>query len=215
MPNTSQLSLREQIVRLQRRYAKNIPADKFEQIRAARAEMLRSTSKGSSLHRGDKAPEFSLPDAYGKLVTLSSLLKTGSVVLTFYRGDWCPFCSLTLRAYHAILPGIKALHGSLVAISPQNPDHTLLTMEHGKLTYPVLSDVGNKVARQYTMMWTVPEVERSDEDGSHYDNTSWELPVPATFVIGLDCTIKLAFADPDYTQRLEPTAILEALRQLK
>src|SRR5262249_45943982 len=115
----------------------------------------------------------------------------------------------------AILPGIKALHGSLVAISPQNPDHTLLTVEHGKLTYPVLSDAGSKVARQYTMIWTVPEVERSDEDGSHYDDTSWELPVPATFVIGSDSIIKLAFANSDYTQRLEPATILEALRQLK
>jgi peroxiredoxin len=214
MSNTTQISLGEQIANFQQQYAGDMPADKFEQALADRAEMLRSTSRGASLHVGDAAPDFSLPDAYGTLVTLSSLLETGPVVLTFYRGDWCPICNLTLRAYHAILPEIKVLRGALVAISPQNPDHTLLTVEHKELTYPVLSDVGNKVARQYTMLWTVPEEERSDEDGSHYDDASWQLPVPATFVIASDSSIKLAFADPDYTQRLEPAAILEALRQL-
>jgi peroxiredoxin len=142
------------------------------------------------------------------------LLKTGPVVLTFYRGDWCPFCNFTLRAYQAVLPEITELSGSLVAVSLQNADHTLLTVEHKELMYPVLSDVGNQVARQYTPIWTVPEAERSPSLQPFYDDDSWELPAPGTFVIAQDGTVKLAFVDADYTQRLEPAAVLDALRQL-
>jgi peroxiredoxin len=214
MTNSTQISLREQIATFQQQRAGNTPADQIERQRAERADLLQATSSSSSLQVGDIAPDFTLPDAYGKPVTLSTLLKAGPVVVTFYRGDWCPFCNLTLRAYQAILPEITALHGSLVAISPQNPEHTLLTVEHKDLTFPVLSDVGNQVARQYTRIWTVPEAERSPNLQPFYDDDKWQLPAPGTFVIASDGKVKLAFVDADYTQRLEPDAILNTLREL-
>ena len=214
MTDTTRISLREQIAAFQQQRAGNTPAEQLQKQRAERANMLRSASSGTSLQVGDPAPDFTLPDAYGKPVTLSTLLKSGPMVLTFYRGDWCPYCNLALRAYQAILPEITALHGSLVAISPQNPDHTLLTVEHKELSYPVLSDVGNRVARQYTQIFTIPEAERRPNLQPYFEDNAWQLPAPGTFVIAQEGMTKLAFVDADYTQRLEPEAILDALRQL-
>lgn len=214
MTDTTQISLREQIAAYQQQRAGNTPADQLKEQRAERANRLRSASSGTSLQVGDSAPDFILPDAYGKPITLSILLKSGPVVLSFYRGDWCPYCNFALRAYQAILPEIIALHGSLVAISPQNPDNTLLTVEHKELSYPVLSDVGNRVARQYTQIFTIPEAERRPNLQSFFDDNTWQLPAPGTFVIAQDGRIILAFVDADFSQRLEPAAILDALRQL-
>ena len=214
MTDTTQISLREQIAAYQQQRAGNTPADQLKEQRAERANRLRSASSGTSLQVGDSAPDFILPDAYGKPITLSILLKSGPVVLSFYRGDWCPYCNFALRAYQAILPEIIALHGSLVAISPQNPDNTLLTVEHKELSYPVLSDVGNRVARRYTQIFTIPEAERRPNLQSFFDDNTWQLPAPGTFVIAQDGRIILAFVDADFSQRLEPAAILDALRQL-
>ena len=169
-----------------------------------------------SLKVGETAPDFTLPDAYGQPVTLSALLAHGPVVLTFYRGDWCPYCNLTLRSYQAVLPEISLLHSTLVAVSPQNPDNTLLTVQHKELTYPVLSDLGNLVARQYRLVWSIPEDQRSTSANlpQYNGDDAWELPMPGTFVIGLDGIVKLAAVNADWTLRLEPQIIVATLRQL-
>ncbi|MBW7882610.1 MAG: AhpC/TSA family protein [Caldilineaceae bacterium] len=214
MQETVKVSLREQIEAFRQQHVGTLSPEQIQKRRAAREQMLQSTTDGESLKVGDSAPDFTLPDAYGKPVTLATLLAKGPVVLTFYRGQWCPFCNLTLRAYQAILPEIEAHKGTLVAISPQLPDYTSATVQEGELTYPVLSDVGNKVARQYTQIWHMPEAERSEELRKYYGDESWELPAPGTFVIGQDGIVKLAYVDAVYTRRLEPAAVLEALRQL-
>src|SRR5438874_389404 len=147
---------------------------------------------------GGTAPSFTLPDAQGKQVSLDSLLKEGRVVIAFYRGQWCPYCDLQLRAYQEVLPRIKALGANLVAISPQTPDESLSTAEKRKLEFRVLSDAGNKVARGYGLVWKVPagldaiqkgfgvNLTKSDGDASN------ELPVPGTFVLGADGRIALS-----------------------
>ena len=169
-----------------------------------------------SFHKGDRAPDFTLPDANGRSVTLSSLLKTGPVVFTFYRGEWCPYCNLTLRAYQAVLPQIKALGATLVAVSPQRPDFSQAMITKADLTFPVLSDVGNHVARQYRLVFTLPGPLRpySANLPRFNDDDSWELPVPGTFVIGQDGVIHAAFVHADYTKRMEPAAILSALTEM-
>jgi peroxiredoxin len=210
-------SLQEQIENYQAQSASKSSPEALERGKARRAQLVRSGIAEKSLKAGETAPDFTLPDAYGKPVTLSALLAHGPVVLTFYRGDWCPYCNLTLRAYQAALPEINALQATLVAVSPQNPDHTLLTVEHKELTYPVLSDLGNRVARQYRLVWSVPEEQRSTSaklpefDG----DDSWELPITGTFVIAPDGRVKLAAVDADWTHRLEPQVILDTLRQLR
>src|SRR5258708_39898661 len=161
MSDITHPSLKEQIALFQEQSAGKVPPEAQERMKARRAQLVQSGIADKSLKAGETAPDFALPDAYGHAVTLSALLADGPVVLTFYRGDWCPYCNLTLRSYQAVLPEISVLRATLVAVSPQNPDNTLLTVEHKELTYPVLSDVGNHIARQYRLVWSVPEEQRS------------------------------------------------------
>ena len=209
-------SLQEQIENYQAQSASNSSPEALERGKARRAQLVRSGVADKCLKVGETAPDFTLPDAYGRAIALSALLAHGPVVLTFYRGDWCPYCNLTLRAYQAVLPEINALHATLVAVSPQNPDHTLLTAEHKELTYPVLSDLGSGVARQYRLVWSVPEEQRSTSVKlpQYNGDDSWELPITGTFVIARDGLVKLASVDADWTHRLEPQVIIETLRQL-
>lgn len=216
MSDVTQRSLREQIEAFQEQSAARTTPEVLERGKARRAQLVNSGLADKSLKAGETAPDFTLPDAYGRPITLSVLLARGPVVLTFYRGDWCPFCNLTLRAYQAALPEINALQATLVAVSPQDPDNTLLTVEHKELTFPVLSDVGNHVARQYRLVWSVPEDQRSASVKlpQYNGDDSWELPMAGTFVIAMDGTVKLASVDADWTHRLEPQVILATLRGL-
>lgn len=216
MSDVSRLSLQEQIGTFQAQSASKITPEAQERMMTRRAQLVESRIADLSLKAGEAAPDFTLPDAYGQPVALSALLAQGPVVLTFYRGDWCPYCNLTLRAYQTILPEINALHATLVAVSPQNPDNTLLTVQHKELTYPVLSDVGNRVARQYRLVWTIPVEQRSTSANLPQFNgdDSWELPMPGTFVIAPDGIVQLASVNADWTRRLEPAAILATLRQI-
>lgn len=162
---------------------------------------------------GDVAPTFTLPDARGDEVSLAA-----PAVLTFYRGGWCPYCNLALRAYQSVLPDIRSRGAELYAVSPQLPDASLTTAERNALEFPVLSDVGNVVARRYGLVFALPdEVIAYYKEHRKHDLTAangpgpWELPVPATYVIGADGRIVLADVDPDYTRRLEHATILAAL----
>ncbi|MDZ4769912.1 MAG: peroxiredoxin-like family protein [Chloroflexota bacterium] len=164
---------------------------------------------------GESAPDFTLPNAQGGDLTLSVTLKKGPVVLTFYRGEWCPYCNLTLAAYQSMLPQIQHAGATLIAVSPQQPDFARSMIDKANLTFPVLSDLGNHVARRYRLVFTLPESLRQYSAVIPQSNgdESWELPMPATFVIQPDGAIRLAFIPPDYTQRLEPSAIMAALTQ--
>jgi len=160
---------------------------------------------------GQKAPDFSLPDQNGDTVSLHSVLQRGPAVVVFYRGEWCPYCDLTLRAYQRILPAITALGASLIAISPQTPDSTLTTVEKKELSFSVLSDVGNVLGRKYGLVFMMPEAARHPGISAANGDESWELPMPGTFIVAQDRTIRLAFVDADWTHRLEPAELLTAL----
>jgi peroxiredoxin len=176
---------------------------------------------GRALQLGDRAPNFRLPNATGGSVELDALLRRGPVVLSFYRGQWCPYCNLELRAYQKLLPQLQALGASLVAVSPQTPDNSLSTAEKHDLAYPVLSDGGLHVARAYGVAFDLP-AELVEMYKRQWNNDlvkwngegGWSLPIPATYVIGQDARIALARVDPDYRERLEPDAVLARLRTL-
>ncbi len=180
--------------------------------------LVRTGIASQSLKEGEQAPDFTLPDAFGHSVTLSEFLKRGPVVLTFYRGEWCPYCNLQLRAYQQILPQIKELGATLIALSPQTADNSLSTVEKAELTFIVLSDLGNVVARQYRLVFSLAEAIRPLYQSLGNDLTkfngdsSWELPMPGTFIIDQKGTVRMAFVDADYTRRLEPATLLESLR---
>ena len=143
---------------------------------------------------GDKAPLFDLPNATGKHVSLEHYLQQGPVVLTFYRGVWCPYCNLQLKTYQQILPAIREAGANLIAVSPMTPDNSLGMQKANALQFEVLSDVGNQVARRYTTVFRNADapIQAMSELGydffGFYGDTSAELPVPATFVIAPDRT---------------------------
>ncbi len=171
------------------------------------------------LQVGDKAPDFSLSNATGKTVRLYDLLKTSSVVLTFYRGSWCPYCNLQLALYQKSLDEIHALDATLVAISPQTPDESLTIAEKNKLNFEVLSDNGNIVARMYTTVFKNADAPVNTmttlgfDFDAHYSDDSRELPIPAVFVIEKDGTVSFAKAEGgDYRNRVEVSEIINALK---
>jgi peroxiredoxin len=208
--------LRTQIAELERSMPPLAPEQALLLEQAAR-ELAHSGISEQALKSGAQAPDFTLPNAVGRAVSLDTALKSGPVVVTFYRGIWCPYCSLQLRAYQQILPEILRLGASLLAVSPQSPDKSQATLLKNFLQYEVLSDLGNAVSRQFGLVYQVPEWVRSTylSFGTNLPefngDSSWELPIPGTFVIGDGRRILLAYADSDPRNRLEPAAILEAL----
>jgi peroxiredoxin len=213
-------TLEQQIAQFNAQLATQAPPQVIDQISQHINRLIESGVEKNALQVGEKAPSFTLPDALGRQISLAGLLQQGPVVVTFYRGEWCPYCNLQLHAYQQVLPQIKELGASLIAISPQTPDHSLSMSEKHELAFPVLSDQGNKVARQFGLVYSVEEDIRtlfksigSDIPAFNGDE-SWEIPVPGTFIISQDGTIRLTYADADYTHRLEPSALLESLRTM-
>ena len=176
----------------------------------------------NALKVGQPAPHFTLPDAFGHQVSLQSLLAKGPVVISFYRGEWCPFCNLELHAFEEVLPKIKQLGATLVAISPEKPDHGIVITEKNKLTFPVLSDFSNKVARQFGIVFQVGQ-ELNEFSKNVFKNdlalrngeSSYELPVPATYVVDATGIIRFAHVDVDYMLgRAEPASVVAALESI-
>ncbi|MEM1183615.1 MAG: peroxiredoxin-like family protein [Planctomycetota bacterium] len=182
------------------------------------ADVENSGILASAKNVGDDAPEFVLPDAVGRSVSLAELLGEGPVVLVWYRGGWCPYCNITLRAYQERLDDIKAAGATLVAISPEVPDKSLDTRQKNELDFAVLSDVRNVVAKQYGVVFELmPAVaDKYRELGlnllEYNGNESNELPLSATYVIGQDGKITYSFLDADYTKRADPDEVMAALQ---
>jgi peroxiredoxin len=183
-------------------------------------ELAASNIAECALKAGNAAPDFELPGIDGQKARLSTLLHEGPVVLSFYRGGWCPYCNLELRALQSVAPSIRALGASLVAISPQTPDESLSTAEKNGLAFQVLSDAGSRTARSFGIAFDLAEELRPiyakfghalpDRNG----DDSWVLPIPATYVVGMNGRIALAYVDVDYRTRLDPSEVVEALRSM-
>lgn len=215
------IDLERQLAAFREDFPKRAPAERVALYEAKINELRATFALRRALAAGDPAPDFSLPDPQGGLVSLSELLPRGPVVVTFYRGGWCPYCNLQLRAYQALLPELADLSASLLAISPQLPDGSLSTRETNALAFPVLSDVGNAVARGFGLVYALPQELRDTLQslgkalpGINGDD-SWELPVPATYVIAPDRRIALAFVEVDYRRRLAPEDILTCLQAMR
>lgn len=197
-----------------------LPEDEKQVVTESFAALQASDVAASAVVAGDTAPDFTLPNATGRPVTLHEELQRGPVILSFYRGGWCPFCNLELQALQAYLPQFRELGASLIGISPETPDHALTTAERHALEFEVLIDSGNRVARDYGLLYAVHEPMRplylrwGLDVPAHNGEDNWELPVPATYLIDRDSVVRAAHVDKDYTRRMEPHLILEALRQL-
>lgn len=214
------MGLDQQLADFKAEFLRTAPAGRATLYEAKIEELRASFALEAAISVGAIAPEFRLPDVNGNPVSLADLLRRGPVVVTFYRGGWCPYCNIQLRAYQAVLREIAALGARLVAISPQLPDQSLSTLQANELTFEVLSDVGNHAARRFGLIYALPEELRAALRSNNKalpginGDESWELPVPATYVIARDGRIALAYIEVDYRKRLEPEAILDALRSL-
>jgi peroxiredoxin len=217
-PQTDIRPLREILTERKEAIAKYVPAETQAIHARAIAELKRQRFADNLLSVGAKAPEFALPDHNGKIVSSSELLAKGKLVVCFIRGRWCPFCVAQMEAMNVILPQIEQTGATLIAISPQTVKQSFFMHDQHKLQFPLLSDAGNRVARQFGLTYRV-----SEEQKTLYQRTfvnlpfvngddSWELPNPATYVIDRDGTVLHAFANEDYTERPEPSDILRVLQ---
>jgi peroxiredoxin len=212
------MSLKEQLAQYRAGWRKRVPADR-QAIMERHIEQLRTGAIARTMLKvGDRAPAIVLRNAKGEIIDIGALRKKGSVIITFYRGGWCPYCNLELKAFQDILPEIKAAGASLVAISPEKPDGTLSTVEKNALAFEVLSDVGQKVGRAFGLVYQFTDELRSAYHGFGLDIPAyngapgeWALPVSATYVIDRDGTIIYAYTEVDYRDRADPRDVLDLL----
>lgn len=213
--------LKQEIDQLNASLAQQVPAEVLATLADAIQQLADSGIAQRSLRAGTRAPDFALPNASGNVVRLADLLQDGPVVVSFYRGIWCPYCNLEMAALQRALPQIQELGAQLVAISPQTPEPTRQTVDKHGLAFEVLCDEGNRVAESYGLAFSLPESVRPvyaalgvDLPKFNGDDT-FKLPIAATFVIARDGTVLHAFGNADYTQRLEPADIVSVLERQK
>jgi peroxiredoxin len=212
------MSLKEQLAEYRAGWYQRVPAER-QAIMQRHIDQLRSgIIARTALKTGDRAPTIVLENAKGAVVDVATLLAKGPVIVSFYRGGWCPYCNLELKAYQEILPEITAAGASLVAISPEKPDDTVSTAEKNALTFEVLSDVGQKVGRAFGLVYEFTEELKGAYRGFNLDIPArngtpgeWALPVSATYVLDRDGAIIYAHTDVDYRDRADPRDVLQVL----
>lgn len=218
----SDLSLQGKLDALRKEFDTSLaPPQVVEALHRSIDELIASNVAGQALKAGDTAPMFVLPNADGKLVSSKDLLARGPLVVTFYRGVWCPYCNFELQALEAARAEIETLGASMVAISPQTAANSRKSQRQNALGFPVLNDKGGTVAAQFGVRWTAPEYLREIHHQLGADLTqfngedSWTLPMPARYVIGPNGVIAYAEINPDYTRRPEPSDIFPVLDRLR
>lgn len=198
----------------------NVPRSTIDIMQRATADLVASGAAGRALKVGDSAPDFVLEAADGHVVSVSDLLAKGPLVVSFYRGVWCPYCNMELQALQAALPAFRAAGAGLVAISPQNVANSRKSIRDNKLDFPILSDPRNDIAAAFGLRFRLPDDLIAVYKGFRNDlpafngDDSWTLPMPGRFVIGQDRVIYYAEVNPDYTKRPDPEDLLPTLRHL-
>jgi len=215
---TDPRSLRQIYAERKELIAKYVPAETQAIHAQAIAELRQRHIAENILPVGVKAPQFELPDHDGRLVSSSTLLSKGRLLLCFIRGRWCPFCVGQMEAMNLIAPAIEAAGASMVAISPQTVKQSYFMHDQHKLRFPLLSDTGNNVARQFGLTYRVPAAQEAVYRRAFVNlpftngDDSWELPIPATYILERDGIVIYASANEDYTERSEPADIVALLR---
>ena len=210
----------DEINKYKENFVQRVPQD-IQQIMLDATKKLENLEiSKNALKIGDKAKSFTLKNVLNENISLDDLVKENDfVVISFYRGTWCPYCNLELKALQGINNELKSLNAKLVAISPQTPDASLTTKEKNELEFEVLSDTDSKVIKDYGLVFNL-----DDELKPIYENfgikipqsngvDTYELPMPAVFVINKNKEILFSFIDEDYTKRCEPKTILDTIRK--
>jgi len=195
-----------------------VPRSVIDTMHRATDELIASGAATQTLKAGNTAPSFVLNDPDGRPVSSAGLLAQGPLVISFYRGIWCPYCNMELQALQEALPAVRQMSANLVAISPQSAVNGRKSRRTNGLDFPILSDPGNETAAAFGLRFALPDYLiklykslKNDLPGFNGD-TSWTLPMPGRFVISRDGVIRYAEVNPDYTHRPEPEDVLLALR---
>ena len=213
-------SLADKIQDFQDQLLPTIPEDTLNTLFNELRGLVAKGIAEKALNTGDRLPAFSLPNANNETRSLSDFLSNGPLVVSFYRGAWCPYCNLEINALQKRLPDIKATGAQLVAISPQLPEKSVDQVSNSHLDFEVLSDIGNVLAKECGLVFTLPEALRPIYDAwqidipGHNGDNSFELPIPATYIVDTAGKVRYAHVDMDYTRRLEPDIIIEQLLSL-
>jgi peroxiredoxin len=222
VPASEIRSLREIYAERKNLIAKYVPAETGVVHAHAVAELKQQKLAANVLPVGAQIPQFELQDHNGKMVSSDDLLARGRLVICFIRGRWCPFCVGQMEGMNLMLPRFEQEFGqagaTLVAISPQTVKQSFFMHDQHKLRFPLLSDSGNRVARQFGLVYRVLAAQEAVYRRAFVNlpftngDDSWELPIPATYLIDRDGTILYASANEDYTERPEPAEMVELLQ---
>lgn len=215
------MSLREQLDQQWQRTLERSP-ELAGAFHALMRELAASNLAASSLKIGDPMPDFELPNVEGRLISARACLEHGPLVISFFRGGWCPYCTLELKALQQALPEIRRLGATLLAVTPDTGAALASTKRTNGLTYDVVSDVDNGVGLLFGVIFRVPEAVREVyvklgiDLGARHGNRSgaWLLPVPATYIVDRRGVIRHAMVEPDFRRRMEPADIVSLLREL-
>jgi peroxiredoxin len=209
--------LREQFAERKELIAKYVPPETLAIHTRVIAQLREQGIASGALAQDAKAPHFVLNDHNGNLVSSAGFLRKGRLVICFFRGRWCPFCVGQLEAMNLILPRIQEAQASLIAISPQTVQQSFFMADQHKLRFPLLSDPRNHLARQFGLVYRVPDNQQSvyrrvfiNLPFANGDET-WELPIPATYILDGNGSVLYASVNADYTERPEPSEILQRL----
>ena len=215
------MSLAPQLLATYEKFNATAPDAAKAPINAAREDFARTYDTSKAIQPGQKLPEFRMQNAVGKEVSSSELLSRGPVLLTFYRGEWCPYCNLAVAALQKHVEDFKARGVTLVAISPELPNHSLTMTEKNNLKFDVLTDEGNKFAAKLGILFQQPDSLRAVFEIFGRDMKEWNgddsliVPVPATILVDQEGVVRNTFIDPDYTKRCEPTTALKWIDEMK
>ncbi|OYZ23254.1 MAG: hypothetical protein B7Y39_05545 [Bdellovibrio sp. 28-41-41] len=211
------VSLNEQLGAMKEASGNMVPADKKEKMMAFAQSLESKHLEKKAPKVGQKLKPFSLTDSVGNVVSLKELIKTGPVMIAFYRGSWCPYCNAQLNDLRNRIDELKSKNITVVAISPDNPEITSGVAEQKKLPFVILSDKDNKYARSLGLVFSVPDdlkkiyMEFGIDLQKSQGNNSWELPLTATFLVGKDGKIIYSFVNSDYTKRADISEIIKVL----
>lgn len=211
------MSLFEQLSAYEAKVFAGMPEDMKKLFRDVIAGFITSGIDAQALKVGETVPDFELPNHRGKMVRLSELLSAGPLVISFYRGGWCPYCNLEMKALQEKLPEITDLGARLIAITPELPDNAMTTALENAISFDVLSDLGNEVAKAFGLVFVLPEPLQPlyEQFGINLEaingDPSLTLPIPATYVVETDGTVLAAYVNPDYAKRMEPAAVVDVL----
>lgn len=215
------MSLTETLLDYNKKSRGRIPVETLAIMDEATQALVNGNIAQKSIKKGDTLPLTELINPRGEKLQLSALLENGPLVISFYRGGWCPYCNFELRALQEAFPQIKEQGANLVAITPETPDNSLSTTEKNEVGFTILTDYDNAYAKELGLVFKMPEelqeiyTSFGIDVEAHNGNQNFELPMPATIVVGTNREVIYSFVSEDYTKRADIAAILEALKLLQ